>query len=443
MQLYHARRRVKKENQGNHAKSYDKLPAWAKFARVTNSGSVVKMEVDARMSANPLFKRFFVCFDAMKKGFVRGCRPWFGIDGCHLKGTYGGVLLSAVAIDGNKGMFQIAFAMVEVECMEFWKFFLHLLNESLASVPKCKDHPLVRMARKKENGVFNVNQGIYRGGTLREEKTGPKQVDVSSILKVQHLQRLATWASGEARMGPLAAFLGEHLAASAEASGIPLDSTTLLCETSTLLLTHGGLLRCKTILQPGINCTIRIEKVNSKRRCAKKLQLSCQNNVVYTCHFCSHPNIKWGTAKGQVHALLASQKSNSCESTNGMKGNSSNEIPVTIEIQHNAGSKNSPKPELKPESNATTSEAAVRSISSKSPVTPLMKLVNKSNNKKKVSGSTPNKVGSNSAIAISETTIGGSSKRRRKGWSSLKEIVQINESQKDKSISNFAIPFQI
>ncbi|WOL16308.1 hypothetical protein Cni_G25095 [Canna indica] len=286
------------------------------------------------------------------------------------------------------------------------------------------------MVRKKENSVLNANQGIYRGGTLREEKTGPKQVDVSSILKVQHLQRLATWASGEARMGPLAAFLGEHLAASAEASRIPLDSTTLLCE------------RCETILQPGINCTIRIEKVNSKRRCAKKLRLSCQNNVVYTCHFCSHGNIKWGTAKGQVHALLASQKSNSCESTNGMKGNSSNEIPLTMELQQNAGSKNSPKPELKPESNATTSEAAVRSISSKSPVTRLMKLVNKSNNKK-VSDSTPNKVGSNSAIAVSETTIGGSNKRRRKGWSSLKEIVQINESQKDKSISNFAIPFQI
>ncbi|WOL16958.1 hypothetical protein Cni_G25746 [Canna indica] len=146
MQLYRARRRVKEENQGNHAKSYDKLPAWAKLARVTNPGSVVKMEVDARMSANPLFKRFFVCFDAMKKGFVRGCRPWFGIDGCHLKGTYGGVLLSAVAIDGNKGMFPIAFAVVEVECIDSWKFFLRLLYESLASVREWKDHPLTIMS---------------------------------------------------------------------------------------------------------------------------------------------------------------------------------------------------------------------------------------------------------------------------------------------------------
>ncbi|WOL13672.1 hypothetical protein Cni_G22445 [Canna indica] len=146
MQLYRARRRVKEENQGNHAKSYDKLLAWAKLSRVTNPGSMVKMEVDARMFANPLFMRFFVCFDAMIKGFVRGCRPWFEIDGCHLKGTYGGVLLSAVAIDGNKGMFPIAYAVVEVECTDSWKFFLRLLYESLASIRECKDHPLTKMS---------------------------------------------------------------------------------------------------------------------------------------------------------------------------------------------------------------------------------------------------------------------------------------------------------
>ena len=67
---------------------------------------------------------------------MRGCRPWFGIDGCHLKGNYGGVLLSAVAVDGNKGMFSIAFSIVEVECLDSWKFFLSLLHEALASDPR-------------------------------------------------------------------------------------------------------------------------------------------------------------------------------------------------------------------------------------------------------------------------------------------------------------------
>ena len=43
-----------------------------------------------------------------------GCRPWFGIDGWHLKGNYGRVLLFVVAINGNKGMFPIA-AIVALE----------------------------------------------------------------------------------------------------------------------------------------------------------------------------------------------------------------------------------------------------------------------------------------------------------------------------------------
>lgn len=51
----------------------------------------------------------------MKNGFVRGCRPWFGIDGCHLKRLNGAILLSHVAIDGNKDMFSIAFVVVEIK----------------------------------------------------------------------------------------------------------------------------------------------------------------------------------------------------------------------------------------------------------------------------------------------------------------------------------------
>ena len=56
----------------------------------------------------------------MKKGFVRGCKPWVGIDGCHLKGPFGGVLLSAAALDGIKGMFPVAIAMVEIENKDSW-----------------------------------------------------------------------------------------------------------------------------------------------------------------------------------------------------------------------------------------------------------------------------------------------------------------------------------
>ncbi|GAU46358.1 hypothetical protein TSUD_325000 [Trifolium subterraneum] len=45
--------------------------------------------------AVPQFRRFYVCLDACKRGFNAGCRPFIGLDGCFLKGYYGGQLLSA------------------------------------------------------------------------------------------------------------------------------------------------------------------------------------------------------------------------------------------------------------------------------------------------------------------------------------------------------------
>ncbi|KAH0706247.1 hypothetical protein KY285_010754 [Solanum tuberosum] len=49
-----------------------------------------------------------------KQGFLAGCRPIIGVDGCHLKGYQkGGQLLTTVGIDANNNMYPIAFAIVE------------------------------------------------------------------------------------------------------------------------------------------------------------------------------------------------------------------------------------------------------------------------------------------------------------------------------------------
>lgn len=37
---------------------------------------------------------------------------------CHLKDPFGGILLCIVSIDGNKGLFPVAYAVVEVECKD-------------------------------------------------------------------------------------------------------------------------------------------------------------------------------------------------------------------------------------------------------------------------------------------------------------------------------------
>ncbi|WVZ03118.1 hypothetical protein V8G54_023924 [Vigna mungo] len=46
-----------------------------------------------------------------KQGFLGSCRPFIGVDGCHLKTTYGGQLLVAVGRDPNDQYFPLAFAV--------------------------------------------------------------------------------------------------------------------------------------------------------------------------------------------------------------------------------------------------------------------------------------------------------------------------------------------
>ncbi|GAV62219.1 LOW QUALITY PROTEIN: hypothetical protein CFOL_v3_05743, partial [Cephalotus follicularis] len=45
----------------------------------------------------PIFKRIFICYEASRRGFAVGC-TFIVLDGCHLKGSYGGVLLCVIAL---------------------------------------------------------------------------------------------------------------------------------------------------------------------------------------------------------------------------------------------------------------------------------------------------------------------------------------------------------
>ncbi|KAK2654283.1 hypothetical protein Ddye_014139 [Dipteronia dyeriana] len=74
-----------------------------------------------------IFQRIFVCFEAQKRGFLEGCKPFIGIDGCHLKGPYGGVILSAVALDANSGLYPLAYCICEGETLLSWSWFLRQL----------------------------------------------------------------------------------------------------------------------------------------------------------------------------------------------------------------------------------------------------------------------------------------------------------------------------
>ncbi|XP_025650642.1 uncharacterized protein [Arachis hypogaea] len=73
-----------------------------------------------------VFWTFPTCVEAFKH-----CKPFVSVDGTHLFGKYGGVLLIAVAQDGNSNILTLAFPIVGSETMESWSFFLINLRQQV------------------------------------------------------------------------------------------------------------------------------------------------------------------------------------------------------------------------------------------------------------------------------------------------------------------------
>ncbi|KAL0387943.1 UNVERIFIED_CONTAM: hypothetical protein Sradi_2676100 [Sesamum radiatum] len=134
MQLYRAKKIAMLSIEGNHATSFGMLTKYAEMVSRTNPGSIFKLQYAHEMEdipPTPTFKRAFMGLKALRDGFLEGCSPFIGFDGCHMKGPYGGVLLAAVGLDGNNGLYLLAFAIVEVECKDSWGFFFQCLETML------------------------------------------------------------------------------------------------------------------------------------------------------------------------------------------------------------------------------------------------------------------------------------------------------------------------
>ncbi|KAL3682617.1 hypothetical protein R1sor_000639 [Riccia sorocarpa] len=206
----------------------------------------------------------------------------------------------------------------------------------------------------------------------------------AGFLKAHYLAKVAEWAA--AAVPNLGAFFGQRLAAASEALAIPPPTSHSLCQ------------RCETVLNVGENCSVLVTKAPKKWRRLKPkgAGVGVKNAIVYHCYFCKFDNKIPATAKAFAKAKLAQPgPPMKTQSAAGSKA-----APTTIAVQaKNPGS-----------SKTSAAVAEARKVAqvatvSTPPGKPLSAFVS--------SPMTPS--------SVADATTGGK-KRKRKGWSTLKEM---------------------
>lgn len=131
-QVYRAKTIAKEMIEGHYKEQYAKLEDYCAELKRKNPGSTVLLETTPHEEdGRPVFERIYICLEPCRRGWMAGCRPLIGMDGCFLKGPYGGQLLTAIGIDIDNGIFSIAYAVVDIEDKHNWKWFLNLLVDDL------------------------------------------------------------------------------------------------------------------------------------------------------------------------------------------------------------------------------------------------------------------------------------------------------------------------
>ncbi|XP_072984355.1 uncharacterized protein [Typha latifolia] len=111
---------------------------------------------------------------ACSDGFKAGCRPYLGLDGCHLKGKYFGDLLAATAWDANYGIFLVAFAIVNIESGYTWRWFLECLKEGIGNIEN-----LTFMSDRQKRLDVDVN-GVFPG--VEHRKCGFRCIHAAAVI---------------------------------------------------------------------------------------------------------------------------------------------------------------------------------------------------------------------------------------------------------------------
>lgn len=94
------KRYIMKHFQGDTRVEFKRLEDYAEEIRKSNISNNVELNIFTK-DGKTNFKKMYVCFDAMREGFMTRCRRIIGVDGCFLKWPFKREILASVGKDAN------------------------------------------------------------------------------------------------------------------------------------------------------------------------------------------------------------------------------------------------------------------------------------------------------------------------------------------------------
>jgi hypothetical protein len=115
MPRYRARERGQERIYGKEADSYKLLPDYVRRLKEANPGTFAKIRKNRQSNR---FKAIFIALGSLIHA-VRYIRPFYALDGTHIRSKYNLTLLIAVGIDGEDHVLPLAWAIVPKE-NKYW-----------------------------------------------------------------------------------------------------------------------------------------------------------------------------------------------------------------------------------------------------------------------------------------------------------------------------------
>ncbi|XVF75071.1 hypothetical protein PTKIN_Ptkin13bG0159100 [Pterospermum kingtungense] len=190
---------AKEKPQVPYEDGYNQLPSLFKQIVENNPGSIATLITREELS----FHCLFVSLQASLHGFKNGCRPLLFLDTMTIKSKYQSELLTATALNGNEGIFPLAFAVVDIVNDDNWHWFLMQLKSALSIFQPITFVADRQMGFKKPISMIFKNS--HHGYCLRRLTEGLKR-DLEGSCTEEALQVIVTHFHDAARASSLDGF---------------------------------------------------------------------------------------------------------------------------------------------------------------------------------------------------------------------------------------------